>query len=162
MRTFGCVRKSKDNDEHGAHYHDSQDYERYRVVALVISGIGLHGAIEHTHRRTHAIDHARVPVALLEPRHHLLHLNALRHGIGHDALDAVACREAHHVLIHDKDYEETIVAVLLAYAPSAEQVVREIEDVGIADGGQHHHRCLYACGHLKAHRHDVYAVARTL
>ena len=58
--------------------------------------------------------------------------------------------------------EANSVSTVAEYKEVAANYGFEIVDVGIADGGQHHHRCLYACGHLKAHRHDVYAVARTL
>ena len=89
-------------------------------------------------------------------RNHLLHLYALRHGVGHGTLDAVACGEPNLALVHHEEYKQSVVRLLLAYTPRAEQLVTEVEDVGIADRGQHNNRRLYAGRLLQSAQYGVY------
>ena len=148
-----------DEEDCQAHHHRHRD-KRPKHAVVIVSRFGLHRAVEHLRRSSHAVNHTAVPVARLETRHHALHLYALRHGVGHGALQAVAHGETHLALVGDEEDEQSVVALLLAYAPLAEQIVSEVEDVCLANAGQHHHSRLDARAGFEPSEHGVDRVAR--
>ena len=147
--------------------HDKQDdadddaYAEEDVVGVgvAVSRFRFHRPVQHLSRGAYAVHHTLVPVRALERRHHILHLYALRHGVGHGALYAVSRGEAHLVLVHDEEDEQSVVALLLAYSPLAEQFVAKVEDVLFAYAWQHHYSRFYARALLQASEHGVDRVA---
>ena len=139
--------------------NDDEQHPGCRPAAVVLRLLRFHCAVEHGADGL-APGHERASgVALAERRHHLLRLYALALRVSEEALQAVAYVDPYASLVGHVEHEQAVVAPLLAYAPVAEQTLREAEGRGVAYRRQRYHGCLDARRGLKPAEERVDGVA---
>ena len=67
-----------------------------------------------------------------------MRLNSAAQCVGQHALHAITRDEAYLALIEHKEYQQTVIAILLANAPLLEQRVRKLENVSRANRPHSH------------------------
>ena len=90
-----------------------------------------------------------------------MRLNSAAQCVGQHALHAITRDEAYLALIEHKEYQQTVIAILLANAPLLEQRVRELENVSRANRPHSHNSNLGRALLTQCVKHTVDTVNRS-
>ncbi len=134
-------------------YDQTRDYDEAEerrcrehpfVFVCIRQCIALHRTVKDAADRLHAGCHCRIPVAFFQVGQHFDCLNALAQGIRQCAFKSVAGVELYAALPDVEQHHQSVVLPLLPYAPRVEQLMAEVEAVGIAYRRHHGNDCLDA------------------
>ena len=157
--TFACSTVDEPWQYYNERYCAQQKYQRAHGKFIVGRGVGLHAVLQSGIHSFGSCRHARVPIAFAERRNHVSCLYAFACRVGQNAFQTIARGETYAALVGHEEYEQSVVALLLAHTPQTEQAVREVERVVFAYRRQHHHAHLNVRLLLKTAEHGVYGVA---